>query len=292
MLIYGLDFTSAPCPRKPITCAVCTLYAQTLHVDDFTELTDFEQFEAFLAHPGPWTAGLDFPFGQPLKLVKNLGWGETWADYVSRVARMSKQEFVAVLAAYRRPRPKGDKQHLRQTDVIARSRSPMMLYGVPVGRMFFEGAPRLLKSGVQVVPCHMNGDDRVVVEANPALVARKWIGINGYKSDTRRKQTAAHQEARRTIVNGLRADCTRYYGFALVLDNALAADFIADPSGDRLDAVLCAVQTAWACAQPGCGIPAECQQAEGWIVEPDMKHPHSAPKRGQIGITLGFRPAK
>ncbi len=72
MHIYGLDFTSAPGPRKPITCATCTLEDQTLNVRGFNELTDFEQFEAFLAQPGPWTAGLDFPFGQPLKLVKNL----------------------------------------------------------------------------------------------------------------------------------------------------------------------------------------------------------------------------
>ncbi len=272
MNIYGLDFTSAPRPRKPITCATCTLEGQTLYVRDFTELTDFKQFEAFLMRPGPWTAGLDFPFGQPLKLVKALEWGETWEDYVSIVARMSKQEFEMALTTYRRPRLKGDKQHLRQTDEFANSRSPMMLYGVPVGRMFFQGAPRLLKSGVQVVPCHMNGDNRVVVEAYPALVARKWIGMAGYKSDTRRKQTVAHQEARRAIVDGLQAECTRYYGFELVLGEALAADFIADPSGDQLDAVLCAVQTAWACSQPDYGIPAECNPAEGWIVDPDMKH--------------------
>jgi hypothetical protein len=54
--------------------------------------------------------------------------------------------------------------------------------------------------------------------------------------------------------------------------DTLAADFIADPSGDKLDAVLCAVQTAWACSQADYGIPAECLPAEGWIVDPDMKH--------------------
>jgi hypothetical protein len=270
MQTYGLDFTSAPSQRKPITCAACTLTDQTLSVRDFTELTDFERLEVFLMHPGPWTAGLDFPFGQPLKLVRNLEWSETWEGYVGMIARMSKQEFEAVLTAYRRPRPKGDKQHLRQADELARSRSPMMLYGVPVGRMFFQGAPRLLKSGVQVVPCRMNGDSRVVVEAYPALVARKWIGMNGYKSDTRRKQTAAHEEARRAIVEGLRAECASYYGFELVLNDSLAADFITDPSGDKLDAVLCAVQAAWACTQPDYGIPAECHPAEGWIVDPGM----------------------
>jgi hypothetical protein len=52
--------------------------------------------------------------------------------------------------------------------------------------------------------------------------------------------------------------------------DTLAADFIADPSSDRLDAVLCGVQTAWACAQPDFGIPSECHLAEGWIVDPDM----------------------
>ncbi len=209
MTIHGLDFTSAPNRHKPITCATCTLEDQTLRVQDFTTFTTFEQFEAFLAQPGPWIAGLDFPFGQCRKLVTNLAWGETWAEYVSKVSLMTMQEFEAALTAYREPRAKGDKQHLRQTDEKAKSRSPMMLYGVPVGRMFFQGAPRLLKSGVQVVPCHMNGDSRVVVEAYPALVARKWISMSGYKSDDRSKQTPAHQEARRAIVNGVRTECSQ-----------------------------------------------------------------------------------
>lgn len=270
MHIYGIDFTSAPSKHKPLTCVTCLLENHVLRVEDFATFPDFEAFEAFLAQPGPWTAGLDFPFGQPLKLVMNLAWGTTWADYVGKVSMMTKQEFEAVLTAYRKPRAKGDKQHLRQADERANSRSPMMLYGVPVGKMFFQGAPRLLRSGVQVVPCHMNGDSRVAVEAYPALVARKWIGLSGYKSDTRRKQTAEHEAARRAIVDGLRTDCVRHYGLKLLLDDALAADFIADPSGDRLDAVLCAVQAAWASLQPDYGVPAECIATEGWIVDPDM----------------------
>lgn len=270
MHIYGLDFTSAPSPRKPLTCAACVLQAGVLRVQDFTTFTGFEPFESFLMRPGPWTAGLDFPFGQPLKLVENLGWGKTWEDYVSRVASMTMQEFETVLTTYRSTRPKGDKQHLRQTDERAKSRSPMMLYGVPIGRMFFRGAPRLLQSGVQVVPCRMNGDSRVVVEAYPALVARKWIGMAGYKSDAKSKQTATHQAARRAIVAGIQTECSRYYGFELALDGTLAADFVADPTGDQLDAVLCAIQAAWARSQSDYGIPAECHPAEGWIVDPDI----------------------
>lgn len=270
MYIYGLDFTSAPSRHKPITCATCVLDNQTLYVQDFTELTNFEQFETFLMRPGPWIAGLDFPFGQAAKLVNNLNWGDTWEAYVGLVSQLTIQEFEAVLTTYRQPRPTGDKQHLRQIDALANSRSPMMLYGVPVGRMFFQGAPRLLKSGVQVMPCRMNGDSRVAVEAYPALVARKWIGMSGYKSDEKRKQTAVHQAARQAIVKGLRAECQDYYGFNLDLSDHLAADFVADPSGDKLDSVLCAVQTAWARSQPDYGIPAACQQLEGWIVDPGM----------------------
>jgi hypothetical protein len=271
MNIYGLDFTSAPTRRKPITRVTSVLDDQTLHIKDFSELTNFEQFETFLAQPGPWIAGLDFPFGQAAKLVTNLNWGETWEAYVGLVSRLTIQEFEDVLTTYRQPRPTGDKQHLRQIDERADSRSPMMLYGVPVGRMFFQGAPRLLKSGVQVVPCRMNGDNRVVVEAYPALVARKWIGMAGYKSDEKRKQTTIHRDARQAIVNGLRAECQHYYGFEIDLSATLAAEFIADPSGDKLDSVLCAVQTAWALSQPDYGIPAACKLIEGWIVDPGMQ---------------------
>ncbi len=268
MHIYGLDFTSAPRPQKPITCAECALEDGTLHVRDFTELADFAQFEAFLRRPGPWVAGLDFPFGQPARLVRALAWGETWPAYVGVVGSMSKQAFVDTLKVYRDGQPRGDKQHLRRTDERAKSRSPMMLYGVPVGKMFFEGAPRLLASGVQVVPCHMNGDSRVVVEAYPALVARKWAQY-GYKSDTKKKQTVAHRNAREAIVTGLQAECQARYGFDLALDEMMAADFIADPTGDGLDAVLCAVQAAWTCSKPDYGIPADCNPVEGWIVDPD-----------------------
>jgi hypothetical protein len=270
MRIYGLDFTSAPRRRKPITCAACDLDGDHLSLVDFEEFPGFEPFEAFLQRPGPWIAGLDFPFGQPTRLIEALGWGRTWAEYVGVVAGKTKRAFLETLAAYRAQQPPGDKQHLRSADELADSRSPMMVYGVPVGRMFFQGAPRLLASGVSVIPCHPTGDNRIVLESYPALVARRWIGKQGYKSDTRRKQTAQHTAARQAIVDGLRANCRAFYGFDLVLDDTLAAGFVADPGGDRLDAVLCAVQAAWAVTQPDYGIPPGCDPAEGWIVDPAM----------------------
>ena len=64
MIIYGLDFTSAPKKQKPITCAKCLLADGLLRVQDVECFTSFVQFEYFLQTSGPWIAGLDFPFGQ------------------------------------------------------------------------------------------------------------------------------------------------------------------------------------------------------------------------------------
>lgn len=268
MLIFGVDFTSAPRPRKPVTCAVCELSAGVLRVQYVESLADFAAFEAFLRRPGPWIAGFDFPFGQPARLVHALRWGESWAEVAARVGRMSKGEFLAALKAYRDARPPGDKHHLRRTDVPAGSRSPMMVYGVPVGRMFWAGVPRLLAAGVSVVPCHPTGDARVALEAYPALVARKWIDARPYKNDTRAKQTGALGDARRDLIAGLRTTCHDHYGFALDLADDPAVAMVEDHSGDLLDAVLCSVQAAWASGQPNYAMPSAVDPLEGWIVDP------------------------
>lgn len=268
MRIYGLDFTSAPRPRKPITCAAAEFDGALLRITDVATLPDFAAFEAFLAQPGPWIAGFDFPFGQPARLIDALGWGASWADMVRHVAALGKPGFEAAIAAYRDAQPRGQKHPRRVTDVRSGSVSPLMLAGVPVGKMFFQGAPRLLAAGVHVAPCHPTRDSRVALETYPALVARRWIGAQSYKTDTRAKQTDARRFAREQIVRGLFADCWSAYGFELAGEEALPARLAADPSGDTLDAVLCAVQAAWASTQPGYGIPPEIDPREGWIVDP------------------------
>ncbi len=141
MRIYGVDFTSAPSLRKPIMCAVCELQAHRLTVQKCIRLDTFDDFETFLRSKGPWLAALDFPFGQPCELISNLDWPAMWEDYVLMIASMGKQEFETALKQYRDSRVAGDKLHLRITDKPAGARSPMMLHRVPVGKMFFEGAP-------------------------------------------------------------------------------------------------------------------------------------------------------
>ena len=152
MRIYGLDFTSAPRRGKPITCAAATLVDRVVNVDALIAFESFETFENFLGSPGPWIAGMDFPFGQPRRLAENLEWPGQWDAVVRLVGAMKITQFESLIESYRSTRPVGNKHHLRATDNLAGSRSPMMLYGVPVARMFFRGAPLLERSEASVIP--------------------------------------------------------------------------------------------------------------------------------------------
>jgi hypothetical protein len=273
--IFGLDFTSAPSSKKPITRVSCSFDEPftLLRVCGYTQIPDFAAFEAFLRQPGPWLAALDFPFGQPRQLLANLVWPLTWERYIQTVAAMDKAQFEETLRLYRASRPAGDKQHLRATDHLANSRSPMMLHRVPVGKMFFQGAPRLLSAGVSVLPCHPTPDGRIVLEGYPALVARKIIGKAPYKSNELGKQTLAAQETRQKLLDGLRSFVLQtLYGFSLELDDRLAAMFVREPMADLLDALLCAIQAAWAYTwrDNNYGIPEDCDKEEGWIIDPAM----------------------
>ncbi len=274
--IFGIDFTSSPSHRKPITCARCSFSRGVLTVLDCPTLPQFSAFEAFLLQPGSWVAACDFPFGLPSELIQNLGWPEGWRGYVSHVASLGKDGFVAALTEYMAARPTGGKFHLRLADKIADARSPMMLYRVPVGKMFFEGAPRLLASGISVLPCYPRADPRVVVEVYPALVARRWLGKRAYKSDDRKKQTDPLKLARRDLIAAIRSpELTSAYNLQLSLSDELAIQLVEEPMADRLDAILCAIQAAWAYQMRehlhgyDYGIPPNFAN-EGWIADPSV----------------------
>lgn len=225
----------------------------------------------FLDSEGEWIAGIDFPFGQPEKLVINLGWPDSWEGYVEKVSGMQKEDFGELLRRYRTGRAKGDKQHKRLTDDRAESCSPMMWYGVPVGKMFFEGAPRLLRSKACVLPFRkLKPGFGIIVEAYPKLVARRAVGGRSYKSDDKRKWTADRQKARKEIVEALGSrEIRETYGIRVWISESLADELVADGSADRLDAVLCAIQAAWSYTrkEQNYGIVESCA-TEGWIVDP------------------------
>jgi hypothetical protein len=271
--IYGLDFTSAPTTRKPLVAVGCALEGRVLRVESTEVLRGFEGFEGFLESGGPWVCGLDFPFGQPRALVEALGWPRAWEGYVGKVSRLSKEEFECAIKSHMAGRPKGAKYHYRLADRRSGSSSAMRLFRVPVGKMFYRGAPRLLSSSVSIEPSRPTGSRRVAVEAYPAVVARRFLGKRSYKSDEHKKQTPVQRVAREELVEGLGSkQLEEAYGFIVRMDEAWREELTLDPMADALDSVLCAVQAAWAYTKryEGWGIPEECDRDEGWILDPQL----------------------
>jgi hypothetical protein len=261
--IYGVDFTCAPRRAKPITAAAGFLNGKTLIVEGVERLQSFGEFEALLARPGPWVGGFDFPFSLPRELVRDLGWPPGWKRLVRHCASLSRQAFRDVLDAYRNTRQVGSRYVHRATDLPAGSSSPMKLVHPPVALMFQEGAPRLLSSRVDVPGLNAGDRGRVALEAYPGLLVRRQLGVReSYKSDTRSEHTPSRLAARRRIVEALKAG--RPLG--VILETDLEKDLVADGSGDELDAVICAMQAAWAAKRPRYGLPASVPRGEGWII--------------------------
>jgi hypothetical protein len=273
MRVYGIDFTSRPRRGKPITCLQCQLEGQRLTAGALACWCDFASFESFLNQPGPWIAGLDFPFGQSRSFVTNIGWPMTWSGTVRHAENLGRTGFRQALDAYRAQRAVGDKEHRRATDRAAGAISPQKLYGTPVGLMFFEGAPRLLRAGVTIPGVHRGDPERICVEAYPGVLARQLIGRRSYKQDDPKKQSREREQARHDLLTAILDGATRpVYGLEVTAPTRLAAD----PTGDRLDALLCAIQAAWAWAQ--CAessdqptAPTASDPLEGWIADPQAR---------------------
>jgi hypothetical protein len=265
--IYGVDFTCAPRRAKPITVASGVLKKAVLQVEDIEALETFAAFESFIARPGPWIGGFDFPFSLPRELVRDLGWPADWSALVEHCATMDRAGLRFVLDTYRASRPAGRKYAHRATDYPAGSSSPMKLVNPPVALMFHEGARRILASGIDVPALQRGDETRVALEAYPGLLARKQLGIRAsYKSDTRSEHTAACKAVRAGIVRALAAG--KPLGIRLQLAKPLARRLIDDGSGDTLDAAICATQAAWGWVRRNSnfGLPTDAASGEGWIV--------------------------
>jgi hypothetical protein len=263
--IHGVDFTSRPRRRKPITIASGRSQPSAFRLDRLEECADWQEFESWLRRPGPWIAGFDFPFGLPREAAVDLGLPKQWPQLVAFCRLQGREAFRAMLDRYRESRPSGQRYAHRATDHPAGSHSPLKLVNPPVGLMFLEGAPRLLDSGVIIPGLHAGDPQRVALEAYPGYTARRMVK-SSYKNDAPAKQTPARRRARKAIVNSL-VTKRNPFGFALTGSKPLLDSLVSDASGDRLDAVLCAMQAGWALHRrdENYGLPAHIDPLEGWI---------------------------
>jgi hypothetical protein len=164
----------------------------------------------------------------------------------------TRKDFQALVDTWGNVRPAGQRLIHRATDRAMpglSSSSPLQTRYVPVGYMWFEGFSRLAAAGVALpgllAPGAPAGDAaRVALEGYPGLLAYELIGRTSYKNS----EAPDRLLARKSIVEMLEQGRTRL-NLRLKLTPAQAGDLVADASGDRLDAVLCLMQAAWAAEQ-------------------------------------------
>lgn len=263
--LAGIDFTSRPTRAKPIVAALGQLSNGVVRLGGLQVHADFSGFAQWLRTPGPWLGVFDLPFGLPRELVTTLGWPLQWAPLMAHYAALPRDEIRATFKAFCDSRPVGAKFAHRAADAPAGSSPSMKWVNPPVAFMLHAGVPLLIDAGVHLPGLHAGDVTRVALEGYPGLLAREVIGARSYKSDTRAKQTPERLIARIDLVDALDQGRTRL-GLRLKLTHAQRDQLIADASGDRLDAVLCLMQAAWASTRPNHGLPASIDPLEGWIV--------------------------
>jgi hypothetical protein len=263
--LLGIDFTCAPSRRKPITAASGRLVGRVLRFESMELLPSLPAFEQWLQQPGPWLGAFDFPFGLPRVFVHDLGLGETCAEVMAALQRRcpTRMALRALVDGWGRTRPPGQRLPHRVCDRALpgiTSTSPLQTRYVPVGFMYYEGLSRLLAAGVTLPGLHAADPQRLALEAYPGLLAHELIGGRSYKNSAAPDRLIA----RKDIVDRLEQGHTRL-GLRVKLGHAQRETLVDDTSGDRLDALLCLVQAAWASAEPGYGLPAQVDPVEGWI---------------------------
>jgi hypothetical protein len=263
--LLGVDFTSAPSRRKPITVARGTLTGSRLALQRIDALDSLADFEALLEEPGPWVGGFDFPFGLPREFVDSLALGDDATSLMARLRERcaTRMDFRVLVDTWGNGRPAGQRLVHRRTDLAGgvASTSPLQTRYVPVGFMYYEGMARLLRSGVHL-PALRDGDrHRVALEAYPRRLAGALIGRRSYKNG----DDAARLIARKELLTALELGQTPG-GLRVAVSAAQHDEIAADGQGDLIDALLCLVQAAHASIAPGHGLPDRVDPVEGWII--------------------------
>jgi hypothetical protein len=269
-LVIGVDFTSAPRPRKPLAVAVGRLVGSrtaTYRVDEMRELGSLADFDALLREPGDWLGGFDLPFGQPRTLIEHEGWPDDWRRFVRFYCAAPRESLRDVFRRWCAGRPAGDKFAWRKADRPAGSSPAMRWTNPPVAWMMHAGIGRMLAAGL-AFPAHRvagrgGARRRIALEAYPGFTARQACR-RSYKSDTPAMQTPERRANRRTILAALVAG-TAGLDVRLEVTDALIRRMIADGAGDLLDAAICGLQAAHASLLPRYGLPRNLDPLEGWI---------------------------
>ena len=263
MTLAGADYTSAPSKRKPITVCHAELDGAEVHILRLEDCPSHEEFEWVLR--GLSLVGIDAPLGQPLAFLEFI-YPEvrTREDLITALGKETMATWVEKCRSYRGR--DGERELFRACDSAAKACSPMKCYFIPVGRMFLRAVQSLENAGF--VLAGLQDGEKKAVEAYPTLAVENLTGLRSYKTDDPRKDTEARREVRRQVVNALRStEPLPGYGLKVKISEDILAGLAEDSKADRLDAILAAIQTAWAATQPNFGVPPALDPREGTIVD-------------------------
>jgi hypothetical protein len=265
--VYGVDFSSAPSAKKPITIAAGVLQETVYQLERVVPVADWEIFDDFLGHSGPWLAAFDMPFSLPRPLIEHYGWPTRYCEFIEWYGAQPREWLRQQFKAFCNARPAGNKFVYRQADRPAGSSPAMRWTNPPVAWMLQAGTPRLLKAGLHIQGMHEGKDRphqrRIALEAYPGFTARK-VTRSSYKSDLPSKQTLERRAAREQILQAL-ISAQAGLSVHLSLDSQWQDRLLEDGSGDLIDAAICALQAAHASRLPGFGLPRDMDPLEGWI---------------------------
>jgi hypothetical protein len=301
--LLGIDFTCAPGKTKPITLARGVRLGSVVKLDKVEAIASLDEFLQVMSadHPSAasgWIGGFDFPFGLPRVFVDALmqspplGWlaAPMLLNDLNRADSLitalhqhcqTRQGFAALIDDWGQGWGLGTRPpklpHRRADTALpgVSSTSPLQTRYVPVGKMYFEGLWRLVQAGVALpgllpAAADQAAPARIALEAYPGLLAQEIIGRQSYKSDARDQQTGDRLMQRLNLIDALEQGRTRL-GLRLKLTPAQRDHLASDAQGDRLDAVLCLIQAAWAQQKLAegdacCGQPPDVDPIEGWIL--------------------------
>ena len=266
-LLAGIDFSCNPSRRKPVTVALGHLSGSVLTVSGLEAHATLDALSTWLATPGPWLGAFDFPFGLPRRFVEANSLGSSCEEVIRSVRSRcpTRMQWRGFIDAWGNTQPAGNRLLHRRTDTALpglTSTSPLQTRYVPVGLMYYEGVARLVAADVTISKMRAGDPDRVAVEGYPGLLAHELIGRRSYKN----KDEPERLNARKDMLELLEQGHPARFGLRLRVTRAQRGHVTSDPSGDRLDAVLCLAQAAWASVRPGHGLPADMDSLEGWIV--------------------------
>ncbi len=235
-----------------------------------------QRFESMLTRPGPWLGVFDFPFGLARELVAARAWPLHWDELAAHLASLDAAELRAALRAFCAVRPRRSRLVLRVTERAAGAPAMMGRKGEPLALRFHAGAPLLGRANLTIPGIRAGDPLRIALEGSPALLAAS-VTRGVWRSGVRRGRGDVRELERERLVDALERGHTAL-GVRIRMARAERAAVVADDRGERLAALLCVAQAAWAAPRTDFGLAAAIDPLEGWIVPAHLPPAGGRPK--------------